>query len=145
MSEDTEIVRPETCDDGDTRGRQMGKCCLLCGDVDDDTELGWTVCRSCFGDDDEISAIERSARWNTVAQVLALVLFMTALFVLVMSLGILASAHADPSCEIDADGMCGSYVGPGMVVPAPLPPQPTYILNGDGSRMTCAPSYSSCW
>ncbi|QDH91862.1 hypothetical protein SEA_PHRAPPUCCINO_187 [Mycobacterium phage Phrappuccino] len=25
------------------------------------------------------------------------------------------------------------------------PPLPTYIVNGDGSRMNCTPTYSYCW
>jgi hypothetical protein len=25
------------------------------------------------------------------------------------------------------------------------PPLPTYVTNGDGSRMNCTPNYQSCW
>lgn len=33
-------------------------------------------------------------------------------------------------------------IDPGL--PTPPPPQPTYIVNDDGTHTTCAPNYYSC-
>jgi len=55
-----------------------------------------------------------------------------------------AKAAADPGCGIDAPGVCAPYT-PGMATPAPSPPLPTYIVNADGSRMTCTPNFQFCW
>ena len=34
-------------------------------------------------------------------------------------------------------------IDPGL--PTPPPPLPTYIVQGDGSRVTCTPNYEQCW
>jgi hypothetical protein len=64
---------------------------------------------------------------------LALALFIAAIMVAWAIMVGFYVAKADP------------YDGPGMATPAPQPALPTYVTNGDGSRMDCAPNFTVCW
>ena len=42
-------------------------------------------------------------------------------------------------------GVCKAEPDTNPATTPPLPPLPTYIVNGDGSRMDCTPNYQYCW
>ena len=79
--------------------------CVLCGAVDDDTALGWSICRGCFRIGDALPVQEWPSPWDNAARFLSVLMVAFALIFIAAALGTLA--HAD-GCGIDAPGVCGS-------------------------------------
>jgi hypothetical protein len=52
-------------------------------------------------------------------------------------------SEADPGCQTNSFGSCSQDPRAGL--PTIPPALPTYIVNGDGSRMNCTPTMSYCW
>jgi hypothetical protein len=77
--------------------------CMLCGATDDDTALGWSICRGCFRLGDE-PVQQWPSPWDNAARFLSILMVVFALIFLAAAIGTLAHA-AD--CGIDAPGVCG--------------------------------------
>ncbi len=106
----------------------MSSRCALCDAVDEDTDLGWTICGSCFHSAETdvypAPAWERRVKLGCAVALMAAFMF---LFAAMVELKANASPDTNPATT------------------PPLPPLPTQILNGDGSRMNCTPNLNYCW
>jgi hypothetical protein len=85
----------------------VNDACVICGETDEDTTLGWTVCAGCFRIDDH-PVQEWPSPWVTAARWVAVVMFVAALLIFAAALGTLARAAAAGDCGIDAPDVCAS-------------------------------------